>query len=79
MTAPKTPHQDDRDMPDEIDFTGGTRGRFHRPNASRNLPVYLDAEVRAALAAIAAKQGVPLAELANELLKQEIAMLGAAE
>jgi hypothetical protein len=68
---------DDDDMPAEIDFSGGTRAKFHRPHAKLNLPVYLDADVQAYLAAIAAKKGVPLSELANELLKKEIAILEA--
>lgn len=64
-------------MPDEIDFSGGTRGKFYRPNAKLNLPVYLDADVQAYLTAIAAKKGVALSDLANDLLKKEIAILEA--
>jgi hypothetical protein len=78
MTASKTPRRShDDDMPPEIDFSGGTRGKFYRPGARLNLPVYLDADVQAYLAAIAAKKGVPLSELANDLLKKEIAILEA--
>jgi hypothetical protein len=77
MTAGKTPRRRDDDMPAEINFSGGTRGKFYRPGARLNLPVYLDADVQAYLAAIAAKKGVPLSELANELLKKEIAILEA--
>lgn len=79
MTAATTPPSGDDDMPAEIDFTGGERGKFHRPNAKLNLPVYLDADVQAYLAAVAAKKGVPLSELANDLLKKEIAILEAAK
>ena len=68
---------DNSDVPAEIDFSGGTRGRFYRPNARHNLPVYLDADVQGYLAAIAARKGVPLSELANDLLKKEIAILEA--
>ncbi len=64
-------------MPAEIDFSGGTRGKFYQPNAMLSLPVYLDADVQAYLAAIAAKKGVPLSQLANDLLKKEIAILEA--
>jgi len=35
--------------------------------------------VQSSLAAIAAKKGVPLSELANDLLKKEIAILEAAK
>jgi hypothetical protein len=64
-------------MPAEIDFSGGTRGKFYRPNARLNLPVYLDADVQSYLGAIAARKGVPLSDLTNELLKKEIAILQA--
>jgi hypothetical protein len=71
-TTPK-----DDDIPSEIDFSGGTRGKFHRPYAKLNLPVYLEADVQAYLAALAAKKGVPLSDLANDLLKKDIAILEA--
>jgi hypothetical protein len=75
MTAPDTPHPGYDDMPAEIDFSGGSRGKFYRPSTRLNLPVYLEAEVQAYLSTIAAKKGVPLSELANDLLKKEIAIL----
>lgn len=77
MTVTDTPSPDDDDMPAEIDFSGGSRGKFYRPGARLNLPVYLDLDVQAYLAAIAANKGVPLSELANDLLKKEIAILEA--
>jgi hypothetical protein len=63
------------DLPAEIDFSGGTRGRFHRPNASLDLPLYLDAEVQATLVALAAGKGVTLSDIVNDLLKKAIAIL----
>ena len=72
-TTPK----DDDDLPEEIDFSGGIRGKFYRPNARLNLPVYLDADVQAYLAALAARKGIPLSDLANDLLKKDIAILEA--
>jgi hypothetical protein len=77
MTAAATPSPDDDDIPAEIEFSGGTRGKFHRTNARLNLPVYLDADVQAYLSALAAKKGVPLSDLANDLLKKDIAILEA--
>lgn len=77
MSAKKTSLQDDDDMPAEIDFSGGARGKYYRPNLKLNLPVYLDAEVRAYLANIAAKKGVPVSDLANDLLRREIAIIEA--
>jgi hypothetical protein len=68
---------EDDDIPSEINFSGGIRGKFHRPNARLNLPVYLDADVQTYLTALAARKGVPLSELANDLLKKDIAILEA--
>jgi hypothetical protein len=70
----KTIPENDDDLPAEIDFSGGTRGRFHRPNARLNLPLYLDTEVQAALVALAASKGVTLCDLVNGLLKKAVAI-----
>jgi hypothetical protein len=69
--------EDNDDIPPEIDFSGGARGKFHRPDIRLNIPVYLDADVQAYLAALAARKGVPLSDLANDLLKKDIAILEA--
>jgi hypothetical protein len=69
----------DDDIPAEIDFSGATRGKFHRPNARFNLPVYLDTDVQAYLSALAAKKGVALSDLANDLLKKDIAIFETAK
>ena len=79
MTATINPYQDDDDMPAEIDFTGAVRGKFYQPDLQLKLPVYLDAEVQAYLAGIAARKGVPVSDLANELLKRDIAIIEAAK
>ena len=76
MNAATTAPQDD-DIPAEVDFTNATRGKFYKPNLRLNLPVYLDAEVQDYLNAIAAKKGVALSQLANDLLKREIGIIEA--
>ena len=63
------------EMPDEIDFTCGTRGKFYHAEATLNLPIYLDADVLGYLAEVAAKKGLQVSELANDLLKKEIAII----
>ena len=72
-----TPSVSEDDIPAEIDFSGGVRGKFHRPDARLSLPVYLDAEVQAYLARIASQKGMALSTLANDLLKKDIAILEA--
>ena len=77
-TTPTTPPNDD-DMPAEIDLSGGTRGKFYRPNAKLNLPVYLEADVQDYLGRLAARKGVSLSDLTNDLLKKEIAIIETAK
>ena len=68
----------DDDMPSEIDFSKGARGKFFRPGAAINLPVYLEAEVQAYLAERATARGIEVAQLVNELLKKDIELIEAA-
>lgn len=59
-------------MKPEYDFSKGERGKFFRPNGELRLPIYLDADVQAYLTERAAEKGIPLGEMVNALLKQEI-------
>lgn len=68
---------DDDDIPAEIDFSGGERGKFYRPSAHLKIPVYLDAEVQQYLSAVAERRGVDLSQLTNELLRKDIGALEA--
>ena len=68
--APTTAGDDD--MPAEIDFSKGQRGKFHRPGTRLALPVYLDDQVQATLAALASAKGVDLSPLINDLLRKDI-------
>ena len=62
-------------MKPEYDFSKSERGKFFRPNAELRLPIYLSADVQAYLAERAAQKGIPLGEMVNRLLKQEIQMI----
>lgn len=68
----------DDDMPSEIDFSKGARGKFFKPHAAINLPVYLDADVQAYLSERARARGVDVSQLVNELLKKDIELIEAA-
>ena len=67
-------HADD-DMPAEIDFAGARRGQFHQAGAQLNLPVYLEQQVQATLAALASAKGVDFSALINDLLKKDIELI----
>jgi hypothetical protein len=65
----------DNDMPAEIDFSGGTRGKFFRPGAQLQLPIHLDAQVQNTLASLANAKGVDLSVFVNDLLKKDIELI----
>ena len=62
-------------MREEYDFSKGERGKFHNPDATMNLPLYLDAEVLDYFAAKARDKGVDLNRMVNDLLKKDIALI----
>ncbi len=69
------PTTNDDDMPTEIDFSGGTRGKFFRPDAQLQLPIHLDAQVQNTLASLANAKGVDLSVFVNDLLKKDIELI----
>jgi hypothetical protein len=62
-------------MNPEYDFSKGERGKFFRPDAELRLPIFLTADVQAYLAERAAQKGLPLGEMVNTLLKQQIQII----
>ncbi len=64
-------------MKEEYDFSKGVRGKFFRENAKLNLPVYLDEEVQSYLQERARSKGVEVAQLVNEMLRQDIKLIEA--
>ena len=68
----------DDDMPAEIDFSNGVRGKFFKQGTRPDLPVYLEADVQDYLAARATARGIEVAQLVNELLKKDIELIEAA-
>jgi hypothetical protein len=65
----------DDDMPTEIDFSKGVRGKFYHPDARLHLPVYLDDQVQNRLTALADAKGVDLSALVNDLLRKDIELI----
>jgi hypothetical protein len=58
-------------MKKEYDFSKGERGRFYRPDAKINLPIYLDEEVIAFIEDRANKKGT-FSSVANQLLRNNM-------
>lgn len=63
------------EIPAEIDFSKGTRGKFLRTGAKLNLPVYLDDQVQTRLTALANAKGVEFSVLVNDLLRKDIELI----
>ena len=72
--TPIKPHEND-DIPNEIDFSGGERGKFYRKDAQLRLPIHLEADVQKTLTDLANAKGVDLSVLVNDLLKKDIELI----
>ena len=77
VTEP-TPDRADDEMPAEIDFSNGVRGKFFRPGMRLRLPIYLDDETQRYLTDRAQAKGVDVGALVNQLLKKDIELIEAA-
>ncbi len=73
--TPKQTHDDNDDMPDEIDFSGAERGKFYRRDARIQLPIRIEAKVQKTLAELANAKGVDLSVFVNDLLKKDIELI----
>ena len=77
VTEPTSDRADD-EMPAEIDFSKGVRGKFFRPGMRVRLPIYLDDETQRYLTDRAQAKGVDVGALVNQLLKKDIELIEAA-
>lgn len=59
-------------MKKEYDFSKGERGKFYRPDAKLNLPVYLDSEIQGFVQNIAENKHSDVSTVVNELLKSDM-------
>lgn len=66
-------------MQNEYDFSNAQRGKFFRKDATLDLPIYLDPQVRDYLAARAKAKGIEINQLVNELLKRDIELIETAK
>lgn len=62
-------------MREQYDFSKGERGKFYSKETELHLPVYLDADVQAALTTLAKAKGVDISKLVNDLLKKDIELI----
>jgi hypothetical protein len=66
-------------MKSEYDFSKGGRGKFYRPGASLNLPVYLEPGVDTYMRQVSLKTGKDVEKLVNEWLRSNIRLVESAQ
>ena len=64
-------------MKKQYDFSQAERGKFYRPDAKLNLPVYLDEEVLAFVQGIAEKREADLSTVVNQLIRSDMQLADA--
>lgn len=62
---------DNSEMKIEHDFSGAERGKFYRPDAEFQIPVYLESDSLAFVQEIARRKGTDISEVVNDLLKAD--------
>jgi hypothetical protein len=62
-------------MKKEYDFSKGERGKFYRPDAQLNLPVYLEPEVAEFLQKYTKDKDVDIQTIVNQWLRNNIAVI----
>ena len=62
-------------MKDEYDFSKGERGKFYRPDAVFEIPVYLEPDILAYLSQRAEAKGMEVTQLINNLLRKDIDLI----
>lgn len=62
-------------MKKQYDFSKGTRGKFHRPNATLHIPVYLEPEVQKRVEDIAHRKRQDTGTLVNRIVRKELELI----
>ena len=62
-------------MKEEYDFSNAERGKFYRPDAQLNIPVYLDQDIENWFTEKAKAKGVDLQSLVNELMRKDKSLI----
>ena len=63
-------------MRKEYDFSKGERGKFYRPGAELNLPIYLEPDVAKFVRELAKAKNEEVESVVNDWLRQDIALVG---
>ncbi len=59
-------------MKKEYDFSKGERGKFFRPDAELNIPIYLEPQIAEAVREHARKRRTSVGSLVNEWVRRDL-------
>ncbi|MBU0694819.1 MAG: hypothetical protein KKC11_09190 [Candidatus Omnitrophica bacterium] len=62
-------------MKKEYDFSKGERGKFYRPNAELNFPVYLDPEITKFIRNLTEEKDTDIETIVNDWLRKDIELI----
>ena len=66
-------------MKKEYDFSRGVRGKFFKPQAKFNIPIYLDDKVQQFVERIAQRKRTDVSSVVNRLLQSDMALVESAK
>ena len=66
---------EDNTVKKEYDFSKAVQGKFYRPIAKLEIPVYLDREVKEFFSKTASKKKIDIDKVVNTILRKEMEML----
>jgi len=66
-------------MKKEYNFSKGVRGKFYRPNARLNIPIYLDDDIAEFVEKYAKKKKADTQTVVNEILRNNKEMIQSLE
>ena len=61
-------------MKEEYDFSKAERGKFYRPDATLNIPIYLEPENLVFVEKLAKKKRADMSKIVNDLIRSDIQM-----
>jgi len=62
-------------MKKEYDFSKGERGKFYRPDAELNFPVYLESEIADFIGNLAGEKDTEIETIVNDWLRKDIELI----
>ena len=62
-------------MKKQYDFSKGERGKFYKPHARLNIPVYLEPKLQKSVAAIARRKGQEISAVVSRILRKELDLI----